>query len=350
MSPYLAQPNNPRPFSAVGFKEHMLKAKATPTNNPIPIITKGGSVREKKLKGTVEKQNSFSTLPLKGLEDLRKASIDQAHPKSKQKFVWKKPKKSKKKNKEPSVQSDTTINPTTTTKESNVYDLFAVCNHHGNMDNGHYISQCCNPLDGQWYTYDDHRVIPVPTEERLITQHAYILLYLRRGAKTRYIMDSETNSTETTPTSHWIHRLTQFKMDLSRIIPSLPEPSVSKAQRQASAQTLSTASGVSPDMTGTSMPHIDPINTTPTTHTYMSQSSHYHQLSSGSSGGVPLSPSHSSYGAYPQSPSHSTVSYFSQPATTQPFSKRIGSYHGHTHHGTVSSHTRDTITRTATRL
>lgn len=280
---------------------------------------------------------------------MRKSSIDQTHPKSKQKFVWKKSKKSKKDKNSSTDQPNSST--ATTHKESILYDLFAVCNHHGNMDNGHYISVCCNPLDGQWYTYDDHRVVPVSAEDRLVTQHAYILLYLRRGAKNRYMSDIET-STEGTPTSHWIHRMTQFKMDLSRIIPSLPEPSVSKAQRQASAQTLSTASGVSPDMTGTSMPHIDPLNMP--THNYMSQTgpTHYHQLSSGSStGGVPLSPSHSSYGgAYPQSPSHSTVSYFSQPAVSQHFTKRIGSYHGHTHHNTVSSNKRDTITRTATRL
>ncbi|XP_032562874.1 ubiquitin carboxyl-terminal hydrolase 43 isoform X3 [Chiroxiphia lanceolata] len=39
-----------------------------------------------------------------------------------------------------------------------LYDLYAVCNHHGSMQGGHYTAYCCNALDGRWYSYDDSRV------------------------------------------------------------------------------------------------------------------------------------------------------------------------------------------------
>ena len=35
--------------------------------------------------------------------------------------------------------------------ENTMYDLYAVCNHYGNINSGHYTACCCNPLDGRWY-------------------------------------------------------------------------------------------------------------------------------------------------------------------------------------------------------
>ncbi|XP_033923555.1 ubiquitin carboxyl-terminal hydrolase 43 isoform X1 [Melopsittacus undulatus] len=46
-----------------------------------------------------------------------------------------------------------------------LYDLYAVCNHHGSLQGGHYTAYCCNALDGQWYSYDDSRVEGVPEAE-----------------------------------------------------------------------------------------------------------------------------------------------------------------------------------------
>ncbi|OQR68855.1 ubiquitin carboxyl-terminal hydrolase 15-like, partial [Tropilaelaps mercedesae] len=60
-----------------------------------------------------------------------------------------------------------------------VYDLYAVCNHHGTMQTGHYTAFCKNPVNGLWYHYDDATVSTVTDETHLITCDAYILFYQR---------------------------------------------------------------------------------------------------------------------------------------------------------------------------
>ncbi|KAM6403487.1 ubiquitin carboxyl-terminal hydrolase 43 [Rhynochetos jubatus] len=62
-----------------------------------------------------------------------------------------------------------------------LYDLYAVCNHHGGMQGGHYTAYCCNALDGRWYSYDDSKVEGVQ-EAEVSTRSAYILFYQRRNA------------------------------------------------------------------------------------------------------------------------------------------------------------------------
>ncbi|CAG12220.1 unnamed protein product, partial [Tetraodon nigroviridis] len=62
-----------------------------------------------------------------------------------------------------------------------LYDLYAVCNHHGNMHGGHYTAYCKNSIDGQWYCFDDSEVSPVADED-VCQQTAYILFYQRRTA------------------------------------------------------------------------------------------------------------------------------------------------------------------------
>ncbi|RYG65782.1 hypothetical protein EON64_11200, partial [archaeon] len=87
-----------------------------------------------------------------------------------------------------------------------VYDLFAVCNHYGQMGFGHYTAMCRDryspnllnnavnmPLDpaqlpipppsglhSQWWHFDDENVARIgPGDVR--TSHAYILFYQRRS-------------------------------------------------------------------------------------------------------------------------------------------------------------------------
>ncbi|OWK52885.1 Ubiquitin carboxyl-terminal hydrolase 43, partial [Lonchura striata] len=74
-----------------------------------------------------------------------------------------------------------------------LYDLYAVCNHHGSMQGGHYTAFCCNALDGRWYSYDDSRVEGV-REAEVSTRSAYILFYQRRRAAA-------------SGTGHWVFRL-----------------------------------------------------------------------------------------------------------------------------------------------
>ncbi|XP_068025779.1 ubiquitin carboxyl-terminal hydrolase 43 isoform X1 [Melanerpes formicivorus] len=79
-----------------------------------------------------------------------------------------------------------------------LYDLYAVCNHHGSMQGGHYTAYCCNALDGRWYSYDDSRVEGL-REAEVSTRSAYILFYQRRNAG----RGSATSSLS----RHWLARL-----------------------------------------------------------------------------------------------------------------------------------------------
>ncbi|XP_051987188.1 ubiquitin carboxyl-terminal hydrolase 43-like isoform X1 [Xyrauchen texanus] len=89
-----------------------------------------------------------------------------------------------------------------------LYDLYAVCNHHGGMHGGHYTAYCRNSVDGQWYTYDDSSVEPVP-EGEVCTRGAYILFYQRRDAIPSWSAScSLQGSTSYSASDHWLIRLT----------------------------------------------------------------------------------------------------------------------------------------------
>ncbi|XP_010791243.1 ubiquitin carboxyl-terminal hydrolase 31-like [Notothenia coriiceps] len=64
--------------------------------------------------------------------------------------------------------------------EDYLYDLYAVCNHHGTMQGGHYTAHCKNSIDGQWYCFDDSDVQPI-SEDDVCKQTGYILFYQRRA-------------------------------------------------------------------------------------------------------------------------------------------------------------------------
>ncbi|XP_033630148.1 ubiquitin carboxyl-terminal hydrolase 31-like [Asterias rubens] len=89
-----------------------------------------------------------------------------------------------------------------------VYDLYAVCNHIGSMQGGHYTAFCRNPADNQWYNFDDAKVMPV-TEEAIITKGAYILFYHRRNLPTSSA--SSSSSTCSSGSDHWIYKMPGFK-------------------------------------------------------------------------------------------------------------------------------------------
>lgn len=59
-----------------------------------------------------------------------------------------------------------------------LYDLYAVCNHSGTVNMGHYTA-CCLEEDG-WSCYNDSSVYPV-TENQLQSSQAYVLFYQRRN-------------------------------------------------------------------------------------------------------------------------------------------------------------------------
>uniref|UniRef100_A0A8C3SN25 ubiquitinyl hydrolase 1 n=1 Tax=Chelydra serpentina TaxID=8475 RepID=A0A8C3SN25_CHESE len=88
-----------------------------------------------------------------------------------------------------------------------LYDLYAVCNHHGSMQGGHYTAYCRNSLDGRWYSYDDSAVEPV-LEDEVSTRGAYILFYQRRNVIPSWSASSSVQgSTSSSVSDHWLARL-----------------------------------------------------------------------------------------------------------------------------------------------
>lgn len=88
-----------------------------------------------------------------------------------------------------------------------LYDLYAVCNHHGNMHGGHYTAYCKNSIDSQWYCFDDSEVSAVADDD-VCQQTAYILFYQRRTAIPSWSANSSVaGSTSSSLCDHWINRL-----------------------------------------------------------------------------------------------------------------------------------------------
>ena len=76
----------------------------------------------------------------------------------------------------------------------NDYDLFAVVIHTGTLNGGHYTALAKNKRMGveQWYEFNDHQVIQLSKneyEKRIISNHAYILFYQKRGIDFDVIQD-----------------------------------------------------------------------------------------------------------------------------------------------------------------
>lgn len=78
------------------------------------------------------------------------------------------------------------------TGESLVYDLFAVSNHSGSLEGGHYTACALSP-SGVWRSYNDRHVsvvagsagaqTPEAIRAALHTRGAYVLMYQRRGSQ-----------------------------------------------------------------------------------------------------------------------------------------------------------------------
>ncbi|XP_019852485.1 PREDICTED: ubiquitin carboxyl-terminal hydrolase 31-like [Amphimedon queenslandica] len=333
MSPYVSQTPILRPSSALAYQNHSTK---------VAVALNGG--------------RNISTLPANG-------KSTHFEDKSRKFFIFKKNKKPKK-SLTPVISSpvhathDTKVvtnnlNSASIHPPSYMYDLYSVCYHYGDMNRGHYTAHCLNPVNNQWYIFDDHRVLPVQSEDQLVSQNAYILFYVRRNTRKAWLKSIPQEKKN----GHWINQLSsQNQLHLSSLPPL--DHSLFSPQRQGSvtsAHTLSTASGVSPDnIFFPSHMHNLSAELAPPAINF-----HARQYSAGSSsnGGQPpsllspystIAPPHSnqapphSYLAppYPHSlpsPSiaSSTPSYLSQTTPTSSssyFSKRVGSFHGNSHH------------------
>ena len=60
------------------------------------------------------------------------------------------------------------------------YNLFAVCNHFGSMEGGHYTAYCYSSTSNQWFKYDDHEVSEMSARD-VVTPAAYVLFYTTKN-------------------------------------------------------------------------------------------------------------------------------------------------------------------------
>jgi ubiquitin carboxyl-terminal hydrolase 4/11/15 len=60
-----------------------------------------------------------------------------------------------------------------------IYDLYAVSNHYGTLNFGHYTAIAKNHINGKWYDYNDSSVSEVRDDE-IVSKAAYVLYYKRR--------------------------------------------------------------------------------------------------------------------------------------------------------------------------
>ena len=67
--------------------------------------------------------------------------------------------------------------------ENNIYDLFAVANHYGTLNYGHYTAFCKNFDDDFWYEYNDRIVTKIEKEKEenvIVSPAAYLLFYRQK--------------------------------------------------------------------------------------------------------------------------------------------------------------------------
>jgi len=65
-------------------------------------------------------------------------------------------------------------------KEQILYDLYGVSNHYGSLHGGHYTAFAMNPIDKNWYNFNDSSVGKVAEPSDVVTPGAYLLFYKRR--------------------------------------------------------------------------------------------------------------------------------------------------------------------------
>jgi ubiquitin C-terminal hydrolase len=63
--------------------------------------------------------------------------------------------------------------------ENNIYDLYAVSNHYGSLNGGHYTAFAQNQINKRWYEFDDTDVSRVDSS-KAVSKAGYVLFYRRR--------------------------------------------------------------------------------------------------------------------------------------------------------------------------
>jgi ubiquitin C-terminal hydrolase len=63
--------------------------------------------------------------------------------------------------------------------EESIFDLYAICNHIGIPNMGHYFSYCKNFNNNKWYNFDDNSISEMD-EDDIKTENAYCLFYKKK--------------------------------------------------------------------------------------------------------------------------------------------------------------------------
>ena len=64
-------------------------------------------------------------------------------------------------------------------KEGYIYDLYAICNHHGQIDGGHYSATIKN-ANGKWYNFNDTQVTEISINDNIISGNTPYCLFYRK--------------------------------------------------------------------------------------------------------------------------------------------------------------------------
>jgi len=64
-------------------------------------------------------------------------------------------------------------------KETFIYDLYAICNHHGQIDGGHYSATIKNS-NGKWYNFNDTQVKEILITDNIISGNTPYCLFYRK--------------------------------------------------------------------------------------------------------------------------------------------------------------------------
>ena len=65
-------------------------------------------------------------------------------------------------------------------KNNVFYDLYAIIEHFGDLDMGHYIAKCKN--NNEWIEYNDSNV-EIINSNNIVNNNAYVLFYKKKGLK-----------------------------------------------------------------------------------------------------------------------------------------------------------------------
>ena len=110
--------------------------------------------------------------PLKGQTEV----VDEKTKFSYSKKMWSKLKTGKVKQEESAADQ---LSKYDSPLKEHLYDLYAVINHKGSLESGHYTAVCKGPQEGKWYHLDDSKVHEV-AEKSIVTENAYLLFYARK--------------------------------------------------------------------------------------------------------------------------------------------------------------------------